>query len=1139
MKTHFVRIAALFAALFASSLFALPSKQAKLTVSGYQGGETTLENFPLLVRISPERISGFSYGDCASDGSDISFALENGEILPHEIDTWVNDGESLVWVRLPALQGTETSFYFRWNDSGPAENIPSNVWAADYAGVWHMNGANGVTTDSTEHGLHAEPKVVPTKGDESKLDTFSIGVSGMVGTARQTATSKTNEGGYLQIPNYDNLALGGTFAMSGWLYQTSSSGEPGLIGRKPAYNSTHGWEVELKGYTTAKVRGASATDNGSGMTLHTKQNTWAHLVFVYNNTTVSVYTNGTFCGSRTIATPTDNGLPLFLGRRGKEGESASYIRGYFDEFRLKDGVPSAEWIKAEYDSMESDNFITYAAAEDIAVGSVLMISGEPSRIGSPEPAYGTIDSLALQESLMLRQPSVEVPGEGTVTNYLKGWTLESLDVVSGEKTLLRSSSDEGEEIDVCNYVHNSPAVMTWLWEARDQLGVNNFFLVENGGNHLKFSVDVTGIGYTAPSATLKLCYGVIPDKLTSTYIVDAALNERGVVEMTLPGTVPGVFYYIKAVLETNDEEKQTAETDVIMIQADSTVQVEGDPSFENVALDGSGADSLVVSGKLTAASGGKIIVLVGDSPETMTNVWAEVEGSDMKSSGDFSLTLGGADVDSAFYLAPNSKYYVSVMLKADDGQIRISAPQCVTMSSSEEWRYFETNVSGKGSGYITDGVWKLYAERKAKGATNLKVTGSGGRFYGNIPSPMNFTSVKDETGAYYKVVTLGPITFRNVHQFLYDQRAMINEVIAPDCTDFEDNTGCIFNSCSSLTNVVLSAEFNKFLWRSFSYCSNLQSLSPRRLSSSVPGQLFYQCYKLAGKFEFDSCSQIGDNAFYECGELEEIVAPNVTSVQASSFYGCKKLKKVVLSPQIVQIGPSAFSGCSSLESDFVNQIAGRELKYFGSTDFKTMGSEFSGCSSLTSLVWNFGNLATNVVNASCFSGCSSLEKVIFKKPVVEIRSNAFLGIKPGAEVYMHKEAPAVFGERAVARYGDGGAYPRIYLSGNEDAWLDVMRKNHHVILKDDFDNKNFSSTITVSCAHDERGWQAYADLMAKDTEVCDHETTGSGNQKKVSRVWMKKKGVIGFGLFHAGNNHSEYGFWIFRAPRKGFSISVR
>lgn len=1147
MKTHFVRIAALFAALFASSLFALPLKQAKLTVSGYQGGETALEDFPLLVRISPERIPGFSYDDCALGGSDISFALENGEILPYEIDTWVNDGESLVWVRLPALQGTETSFYFRWNDSGPAENIPSNVWAADYAGVWHMNGASGVTPDSTGHELHAVPKVVPEKGVESKLDTFSIGVSGKVGTARQTATSKKEsnkecEGGYLQIPNYDNLALGGTFAMSGWLYQTSTSGQPGLIGRKPAYNSTHGWEVELKNYTTAKVRGASAADNSTnGMTLHTKQNTWAHLVFVYDNTTVSVYTNGTFCGKRTIVSPTDNGLPLFLGRRGAEGATASYIRGYFDEFRLKDGVPCAEWIKAEYDSMESDNFITYAAAEDIAVGSVLMISGEPFRVGSPVPAYGTVDSVALGQSLTLRQPSVEVPGEGTVTNYLKGWTLEKLDVVSGVKTPLRSSSDAGEAIDVCNYVHNSPAVMTWLWEARDQLGARDFALVSNGGNHLTFSLLVTDIGYTASSVKVKLHYGINPDAFIWTHVADEAVEKGGVLEMTLPNTIPGVYYYVKASIETNEDEPQVVETEVIKIQADPSVAGEVSSPLENVVLDASLGNKLTVRGALASASGGTLTVLVGDSLETITNAWTQLDGSSLSSAGEFSLTLGDAEPGSIRYFAPGSKYYVLVMVETGDGEIFISPVQSVTIPPSTSWTYYETakDSKGIGYGYITDGVWKLYAQRKAKETTNLKVTGSGGRFYGNIPSPMNFTSVKDETGVCYKVVTLGAITFRDAHKLLYDQRAMLSEVIAPDCTEFEDNTGCIFNSCTSLTNVVLSAEFNKFLWRSFSYCYNLQSLSPRRLSSSVPGQLFYECYKLAGKFEFDSCSQIGDSAFYKCGELEEIVAPNATSVQASSFYGCKKLKKVVLSPQIVQIGSSAFSGCPSLESDFVNQIAGRELKYFGSTDFKTTGSEFSDCSSLTSLVWNFANLATNVVNASCFSGCSSLEKVIFKKPVVEIRSNAFYGIKPGAEVYVHKEAPAVFGGCAVARYGDGSAYPRIYLSGNEDAWLDVMRQRHHVILKDDFDNKSYVSTVTVACVHDDRGWQEYANLMAKDTEVCDHETTGSDNNKKVSRVWMKKKGVIGFGLYHAGDNHHEYGFWIFRAPQTGFSILVR
>ena len=488
--------------LMAISAFAVPLKKAKLTVAGFEG-TTTLENFPVLVRISPERISGFSYDDCASDGSDISFALENGEILPHEIDTWVNGGESLVWVRLPALQGTETSFYFRWNDLGPAENIPSNVWSADYAGVWHMNGANGVTTDSTEHGLHAEPKVAPNSADASTLDTYSIGVAGKVGTARQTA--EDGKGGYLSVSNHDSLSLGGTFVVSGWVYLTGLRAQHRLIGHKSAWNSTDGWEVELRDWSKVRVRGASSAED-KDKEICSPKDKWVHLAFVYNESICTIYTNGFKSASASIVAPKDNSLPLSFGCGANGTTGNYYIRGYFDEFRLKDGVPSAEWIKAEYDSMESDNFITYAAAEDIAIGSVLMISGEPFRIGSPDPAYGAIDNLTPGQPLTLSQPSVEVPGEGTVTNYLKGWTLESLNVVSGEKTLLRSSSDAEEAIDVCNYVHNSPAVMTWLWEVRDQLGVKNFFLVENGGNHLKFSVDVTGIGYTAPSATLKLVY---------------------------------------------------------------------------------------------------------------------------------------------------------------------------------------------------------------------------------------------------------------------------------------------------------------------------------------------------------------------------------------------------------------------------------------------------------------------------------------------------------------------------------------------------------------------------------------------------------------------------------------------------------
>ena len=74
-------------AMAASTMFALPRKAVDMTVSGYTGA-STLANFPVLVRISPERISGFSYADCAADGADIAFEDAQGNALDHEIDTW-------------------------------------------------------------------------------------------------------------------------------------------------------------------------------------------------------------------------------------------------------------------------------------------------------------------------------------------------------------------------------------------------------------------------------------------------------------------------------------------------------------------------------------------------------------------------------------------------------------------------------------------------------------------------------------------------------------------------------------------------------------------------------------------------------------------------------------------------------------------------------------------------------------------------------------------------------------------------------------------------------------------------------------------------------------------------------------------
>ena len=87
--------------LAVSAALAAPSYQAKLTVQGYAEDKEPLENFPVLVRLSPQTVDGFYYGTCKAVGSDVVFVDANGEPLPYQLDTWNPSGESLFWVKLP------------------------------------------------------------------------------------------------------------------------------------------------------------------------------------------------------------------------------------------------------------------------------------------------------------------------------------------------------------------------------------------------------------------------------------------------------------------------------------------------------------------------------------------------------------------------------------------------------------------------------------------------------------------------------------------------------------------------------------------------------------------------------------------------------------------------------------------------------------------------------------------------------------------------------------------------------------------------------------------------------------------------------------------------------------------------------
>ena len=98
MKRLFLILAAAFAASNATAADSLTmadfNHSIKLQVAGYTGTET-LQNFPVLVRVSETRIPGFFFADMSaknvngkSMGYDLAFFAEDGTRLEIDKDVW-------------------------------------------------------------------------------------------------------------------------------------------------------------------------------------------------------------------------------------------------------------------------------------------------------------------------------------------------------------------------------------------------------------------------------------------------------------------------------------------------------------------------------------------------------------------------------------------------------------------------------------------------------------------------------------------------------------------------------------------------------------------------------------------------------------------------------------------------------------------------------------------------------------------------------------------------------------------------------------------------------------------------------------------------------------------------------------------
>lgn len=358
-------------------------------VSGYSG-TTTVTDLPILVRLKNDVPSGFDYADCPQDS--IRFADGEGNLIPHEVDTWNASGESLIWVKVPSVAGQETAFamYYGSERVKPVALAPSEVWT-NYRGVWHLNesGDDGGTTD---------PVVVvnaTSSGADLNGEAYggTVGVAGKIGGGRRISDStdtKNALGGIWVDGSKDCADVGSKLTISGWMiHRNQAYYYDHVFYRREASNSSKGG-IAIEINNTANgvaVRGNGNTSATIGIPSAVKTD-WTYLSFVYNEKTATVYANGEKAGSGSIGAATDNDLRWVFGNDtdGYKGAAGDISwKGSMDEIRLSAAAQTDDYAKAEYQAMGED-FLT---------------AGEVVPLDSTAPAFET--------------PVVQVASDGSAT----------------------------------------------------------------------------------------------------------------------------------------------------------------------------------------------------------------------------------------------------------------------------------------------------------------------------------------------------------------------------------------------------------------------------------------------------------------------------------------------------------------------------------------------------------------------------------------------------------------------------------------------------------------------------------------------------------------------------------------------------
>jgi hypothetical protein len=296
---------------------------------------------PVLVVLDASRID---YGSTQIGGADLRFIGASGKLLEHEIESWNPDGNSFVWLRVPAIapqnQVQPHIEMYYGNPAAADPKTPHAVWDADFVSVHHMR----TLADSTANGHDGESPTPPSA------------VPGWIGGAGRF----DGYDDHVKLMGESDYDLADAVTVEAWIrVQVFDKAYQAIVTK-----GDDAWRLHRENYTDFVGFGTDTAsmmnDNLSGMT-SVNDGEWHYVIAVFGGGQKKIFVDGLPDATQDYAGPLELTNHDVLIGENQQNWYRSFA-GDIDEVRISSVARGRGWIAVQMRSM-SDDLLDYGPEE--------------------------------------------------------------------------------------------------------------------------------------------------------------------------------------------------------------------------------------------------------------------------------------------------------------------------------------------------------------------------------------------------------------------------------------------------------------------------------------------------------------------------------------------------------------------------------------------------------------------------------------------------------------------------------------------------------------------------------------------------------------------------------------------------------